>query len=91
MNATSMNKHSETDWARVDALADDEIDTSDVPPLDDAFFARARLRLPHGLITVTVHVDPEVWAWFQAQGDEAESRLNAALRIYADAHKTYTG
>jgi uncharacterized protein (DUF4415 family) len=90
MNAGVTNRRSETDWARVDALADAEIDTSDIPPLDDAFFARAKLRIPHDYISVTVQVDSDVWAWFQAQGEESENRLNAALRIYAEAHRVYS-
>jgi hypothetical protein len=46
MSATDMNKPSTTNWDRVDALSDAEIDTSDIPPLDEAFFARATLRRP---------------------------------------------
>jgi len=41
-----MNKVSVTNWDRVDALSDAEIDTSDIPPLDAAFFARATVRVP---------------------------------------------
>jgi len=46
MSETDSQRSSGTDWARVPALTDSEIDTSDVPPLDDAFFTRARLRMP---------------------------------------------
>ncbi len=41
-----MNNTSRTDWARIDAMTDDDIDTSDIPPLTDEFFAKAQLRLP---------------------------------------------
>ncbi len=41
-----MNNPSETDWARIDAMTDDEIDTSDIPPMTEDFFAKATLRLP---------------------------------------------
>jgi hypothetical protein len=37
---------SETGWARVDALTDATIDTSDIPPLTEDFFARATVRVP---------------------------------------------
>jgi uncharacterized protein (DUF4415 family) len=87
MSDTPMNKHSETDWARIDAMTDDEIDTSDIPPLTDKFFQRARVRMPKRRITMTVQVDSEVLDWFKAQGDDYEQRINAALRIYAEAHK----
>jgi hypothetical protein len=46
MNARNLKKKSETDWARIDSMTDDEIDTSDIPPLDDAFFERAVKVLP---------------------------------------------
>jgi hypothetical protein len=41
-----LKKPSETDWARIDLMTDEEIDTSDIPPLDDTFFATARWRMP---------------------------------------------
>ena len=41
-----MSKQSETDWKRVDEMTDEEINTSDIPPLDDDFFARAKLHMP---------------------------------------------
>lgn len=35
---------------------DEDIDTSDSPPLDDSFFARARLRMPRTRTTVPAHI-----------------------------------
>lgn len=46
MSVRDLKKKSETDWARVDQMTDDEIDTSDIPPLDDEFFERAIRVLP---------------------------------------------
>src|SRR6267142_2594527 len=46
MSVRDLKKKSETDWARVDRMTDDEIDTSDIPPLDDAFFEQAIKVLP---------------------------------------------
>jgi uncharacterized protein (DUF4415 family) len=84
------NQANRTDWARIDALTDDTIDASDIPPLTEAFFARATLRWPRQPVTVTLHVDPDVLAWFKALGDGYEQRINAALRIYAEAHQVYS-
>lgn len=91
MSANDMNKSSETNWERVDALTDEMIDTSDIPPLSEDFFARATLRMPRQFTTVKIQVDSDVWAWFEAQGDECERQLNTALRIYAEAQKAYSG
>jgi uncharacterized protein (DUF4415 family) len=83
-----MSKHSRTDWQKLAAMTDEEIDYSDIPPLDDAFFDRATLRLPQQpQVTVTMQVDPDVFAWFNAQKEGWERRMRAALRIYVEAHK----
>jgi uncharacterized protein (DUF4415 family) len=68
-------------------MTDEEIDTSDIPPLDEAFFAGARLRMPERLVSVTLDVDAEVLEWFKAHGEDFRNRINAALKIYAAAHK----
>ena len=82
-----MKKPSETDWARIDQMTDEEIDTSDSPPLDDDFFARAQWRMPEKKTAVTLSVDSEVLKWFEAQGADFQQRVNAALKIYAEAHQ----
>ena len=48
MSANDSKSSSETNWERIDQLTESEIDTSDIPPLDDAFFTNAELRLPKG-------------------------------------------
>ncbi len=88
MNESAMNNTSKTDWARIDAMTDDDIDTSDIPPLDEAFFAKAKLRMPQSTFSqVTVLVDGETLNWFQSQGEGAEQHMAAALRIYAESQK----
>jgi len=74
-------------WERIDRMTDDEIDTSDIPPLDAAFFANAELRMPKGKVPVVMSVDADVFQWFKSQGAEYQNLINAALRSYADAHK----
>jgi hypothetical protein len=55
-----MNKPSRTDWARIDAMTDDEIDTSDIPPMTEEFFAKATLwKPPSERIKVQPDVDAE--------------------------------
>lgn len=84
-----MNNTSRTDWARIDAMSDEDIDTSDIPPLSEEFFAKAQLRMPKLPVKVSIQVDPETFAWFQAQGESAEQQMSVALRIYAEAHRAY--
>jgi len=83
-----MNKHSGTDWQKLESMTDDEIDYADIPPLGEDFFNRATVRRPEQpQVVVTLQVDPAVFAWFDAQEDGWERRMRAALRIYVEAHK----
>ena len=84
MNGQPMKNSLESDWDRVDAMADEDIDTSDIPPLTERFFQRARVRMPKR--RVNMQIDADLLQWFQAQGEDYERRMNAALRLYVEAH-----
>ena len=89
MNGNNMNKPSETNLARFDNMTDDMIDTSDIPPLSAEFFEKATWRMPQVPVTVTIEIEPDIFAWFKAQGGDYQQRLAAALRLYAEAHKSF--
>lgn len=82
-----MNNISETNWEKVDSLTEEEIDTSDIPPLTEEFFSKSRWWEPVEPLKVLVQVDPKTLAWFQSRGEDYEKKMAAALRIYAEAHK----
>ena len=42
MSKNIMSNTSETNWAKLDALSESEIDTSDIPPLTEEFFNKSR-------------------------------------------------
>lgn len=50
MSEPDTKNSSASKWDKVDKLADETIDSSDIPPLDENFFQRARWRMPprHG-------------------------------------------
>lgn len=82
-----MNKNTKTNLDRFAAMTDDMIDTSDIPPLTEEFFASAKWRMPKNKVKLTVEIEPEVAQWFKSQGEHYQEFLAAALRIYAQAHK----
>lgn len=87
MNGQNLKSESKTDWARIDAMTDEEIDTSDIPELNDDFFANAELRMPKDKHSVLLSIDEATYEWFAEQGPDFQFRMNAALKIYADAHR----
>ena len=84
MKEDDLRNTSQTDWKRVESMADDEIDTSDIPSLDDDFFANAELRLPEPKQSITIRLDADVVEWFKAQGKGYQTRMNAVLRRYME-------
>jgi hypothetical protein len=50
MSVRELKKKSRTDWERIDKMTDEEIDTSDIPLLNEAFFRSAKWLLPRWCI-----------------------------------------
>jgi uncharacterized protein (DUF4415 family) len=78
---------SKTDWVRLKEMTDSDIDTSDVPEIDKAFFKRTKIRLPHRKDSVSLRVDHDVLVWFKEKGPGYQTRINAILRAYTEAHR----
>ena len=89
-----ISNKSQTNWARLDALREKHIDPSDTPEIPPEMFAKAVLR--HGLepvapkAQITLRVDRDVLEWFKQQGQGYQTRINALLRAYMEAHKART-
>ncbi|MEI2692440.1 MAG: BrnA antitoxin family protein [Anaerolineae bacterium] len=92
MNKTSIFEESLTDWDRLDAMQDEDIDLSDIPEITPEMFAKAvvrrGLKQPPPKQQITIRLDDDVLRWFRAQGDGYQTRINALLRAYMDAHQT---
>ena len=82
-----MKKTSGTDWTRLESMTDEEIDTSDIPELDDVFFNEAELRVP-AKKPVTIRLDSDVLDWFKSQGQGYQTRINNLLRKYMEAKQS---
>ena len=87
---------SQTDWARVDALTEEEIEEAaradpDNQPLDDAFWKDAEIVFPEGKERVTMRLDKEVLVWFRKEGKGYQTRMNAVLRSYMNAQPPSSG
>ena len=81
-----MAKSSGTDWKRLQAMQSSQIDTSEMPELDEAFFKDAVWRLP-GKQPVTIRIDTDVLEWFRSQGKGYQTRINQLLRRYMEAQR----
>ncbi len=69
------------------ALPDDQIDYSDIPELDDDFWENAKIVAPPGKERITFRVDREVLEFFRKDGPGYQTRMNAVLRSFVEAHR----
>jgi uncharacterized protein (DUF4415 family) len=81
-----MSKASKTDWKRLAKMGDKDIDTSDIPELDEEFFRKVDVRVPPKQ-PVTLRLDADVLIWFKSQGQGYQTRINKLLRSYMEAHQ----
>ena len=78
MKKNDLKKHSETDWLRIDAMKNEDIDYSDIPELGDDVFARATFVPSKQLITI--RLDTDVVDWLKRSGRGYQTRTNKILR-----------
>jgi uncharacterized protein (DUF4415 family) len=56
------------------------IDYSDIPPLGEEFFSKARQAWPPAKQQLTIRVDSDVLEWLRAHGRGYQTRINRILR-----------
>jgi uncharacterized protein (DUF4415 family) len=83
---------SQTDWARLDARSEEEVErltAEDMAELDIApdWMEHTRVIFPRHKERVMVRLDHDIVDWLKAQGRDYQSRLNAILRAYVEAQK----
>ncbi len=87
MSNGATSPESLTDWQRVDALRDEDIDLSDSPEITPEMFSRATVRRAPAAGKRAIALDADVFAWFKSQGGSYQQRINAILRAYKEAHQ----
>jgi uncharacterized protein (DUF4415 family) len=79
---------SRTNWKRLQTMKDNEVSFSDIPKIDRAMFKKMVVRMPQPKELVSIRIDPDVLSWFRQQGRRYQTRMNAVLRSYVEAHSS---
>lgn len=90
MSVRHLKRLSKTDWKRVDAMRDKDIDFSDNPQLDQEFFKEA-IRWPGPKRQITLRLDPDVLAYFRRRGRGYQTTINAVLRRFVEVQTRRRG
>jgi len=89
MKKNFISPKSQTDFARLDQMKDEDIDYSDAPEITPEMFAKAVVRRglkPRVKKQITLRVDDDVLAWFKKQGSGYQTKINLLLRAYMNEH-----
>ena len=73
--------------AKIASIRDEDIDYSDIPELDENFWANAELKMPENKSRITIRIDSDVLTWLKSQGTGYQTRMNAILRTYMEAQQ----
>jgi uncharacterized protein (DUF4415 family) len=80
-----------TDWAKVDAMTEEELEASIAADPDDIHeepdWSAAIAGLPPFPKQVNLRLDADVLDWFKATGRGYQGRINAVLRAYVEHQK----
>ena len=76
-----------TDWARVDAMTEEEIEAAiagdpDWDEFKDIDWSNAVLVMPTKKKAISIRVDEDVLDFFKREGEGYQRRMNAVLRSY---------
>ncbi len=89
MKKKLISPKSQTDFARLDKMKDEDIDLSDAPEITPEMFAKAIVRRglkPRTKKQVTLRMDSDVLNWFKKQGRGYQTKINLLLRAYMEEH-----
>jgi uncharacterized protein (DUF4415 family) len=91
LDAMRRRGESRTDWAKVDAMTEAELEASIAADPDDVHeppdWGQAILGLPPRKEHINLRVDADVVAWFRQTGRGYQTRMNNVLRAFVESRK----
>lgn len=86
LQALSRDGGDKTDYRRIDAMTDAEVEANAADE-GDFDWANAKVGIPAPKQQLTVRLDSDVVDWFKGQGRGYQTRMNAVLRRFVEAQK----
>ena len=79
---------SQTDFARLEAMTDEEVEAAIDHAEEGEFdWSTVYIGIPKPKRQLTIRLDGDVIEWFKAQGTGYQSRINAVLRSFVEDQK----
>ena len=86
---------SRTDWAKVDAMTESDLEASIAADPDDVHeepdWSQAVRGLPPGKQHINIRIDADVLDWFRTKGRGYQTRINNVLRAFVESRRRTEG
>jgi uncharacterized protein (DUF4415 family) len=69
-------------YLKLRLIKESDIDYSDIPELDDTFWANAELKMPQTKDKITARIDHDIVEWLKSPGTGYQSKMNSILRQF---------
>ncbi len=83
-----IKKKSKTDLKKLRELKDEDIDTCEIPELEESFWQTAELGSPLRKKLISLRLDTDVIEWFQAHGKGYQTQINQVLKMFVEYEKS---
>lgn len=87
MNGKPTNRDISAELAALEAMSDEDIDYSDIPPVRDFSGWRRGVFYRPEKQAVTIRLDADVVAWFKGSEPKYQTAVNRVLRDYMLSHR----
>ena len=87
MRKSNLKVAPKTDWARVDAMTDDEIDYTDSPEITAEMFQLMRKYEPQKKITVNLRMNKDIVDFFKEHSQKYQTKINEVLAAFVRGYK----
>lgn len=72
-------------------MTDEEIDYSDIPPLDEEFWKNAKIESPEKKEGIYIKLSPKTLEWFREQGRGYQAMIDSVLTSYVEHQEKQSG
>lgn len=79
-------KLTKTDWDKIDAMSDDDLDYDEAPEITEEFFKIAFTRKPTQKKAVSLRLDSDLIDFFKSNNKKYQTKINDVLRAYKLAY-----
>jgi uncharacterized protein (DUF4415 family) len=95
LEAKRRRGESRTDWAKVDAMTESELEASITADPDDVHeepdWSQAVKGLPPRKEHINIRIDADVLDWFRTKGRGYQTRINNVLRAFVESRRRTEG